>query len=97
LAAVLSGLAAAAILVVILLAPPPAEKLSFHLASPPPAPIVAVRERVRVPHHAVAAPIHRQWMAEEPTVEVALPADALFPPGAVPEGFSFIAQVRFQQ
>ena len=34
--------------------------------------------------------------AQEPVVEVALPADALFPPGAVPQGFSFIAEVRSQ-
>jgi hypothetical protein len=33
-------------------------------------------------------------MAVEPTVEVALPAAALFPPGAVAPGFSFIADVR---
>jgi|SRR5580698_1077945 hypothetical protein len=42
-------------------------------------------------------PIRTQWVAEEQTVQVALPADALFPPGAVPAGFSFIADVHFQQ
>jgi hypothetical protein len=26
-------------------------------------------------------------------VEIAIPADAIFPPGAVPEGFSFAADV----
>jgi hypothetical protein len=57
----------------------------------PPAPIVTVHAR-RAP-----APIRRPWIPNEPMVEVALPADALFPPGAVPEGFSFIADVRFQQ
>jgi hypothetical protein len=40
------------------------------------------------------SPVRSQWIAVEPTVEVALPADALFPPGAVPPGFSFIADVR---
>jgi hypothetical protein len=39
-------------------------------------------------------PIRAQWIAVEPTIKVALPADALFPPGAVPSGFSFIADVR---
>jgi anti-sigma factor RsiW len=39
-------------------------------------------------------PVVQPWIAVEPSVEVALPADALFPPGAVPEGFSFIADVR---
>ncbi len=47
------------------------------------------------PHHPRAPkPIRPQWIAPEPTVEVALPADALFPPGAVPAGFSFIADIR---
>jgi Putative zinc-finger len=55
-----------------------------------PAHIVAMH-----PHHARASkPIRSQWVAPEPTVEVALPADALFPPGAVPAGFSFIADIR---
>jgi hypothetical protein len=91
--------AAAAIVVAVFMAPPPAEKLSFHPPSPPPAPVleVEVRAPVHSRHRALPAPIHRQWIAAEPTIQVALPADALFPPGAVPEGFSFIADVRFQQ
>ena len=58
----------------------------------------SVRQRqwpaVRSPRGSGPAPVHSSWIAEEPTVEVALPADALFPPGAVPQGFSFIADVR---
>ncbi|MGA2878051.1 MAG: zf-HC2 domain-containing protein [Bryobacteraceae bacterium] len=100
-AAAFSGLAAAAAIVaVILLGQPPAEKLSFHPPSPPSpalAPIMAASTRIPVRRHPVAVPLHRQWISEEPVVEVALPADALFPPGAVPKGFSFIADVRFQQ
>jgi hypothetical protein len=97
--------AAVAILALVLLAQQPRlERLSVRLPSPahapamafeksaPPAPAVAVRQQPAAP-----APIHSQWMAEEPVVEVALPADGLFPPGAVPQGFSFIAEVRFQQ
>ena len=54
--------------------------------------MVAVRaQRVQAPK-----PTRTQWIAVEPTVQVALPADALFPPGAVPPGFSFIADVRTQ-
>jgi hypothetical protein len=45
----------------------------------------------RAPH---PRSVPAQWTAFEPTVEVALPADALFPPGAVPAGFSFIADVH---
>jgi hypothetical protein len=29
----------------------------------------------------------------EPAVEIAIPGDAMFPPGAVPEGMNFIADV----
>jgi hypothetical protein len=96
---VLGGIAAAAVLVAILLAQPRAQSLALVPQSPrPPAfalqivetprRIVAVRRRRR------PAPIQSQWIAVEPTIEVALPADALFPPGAVPLGFSFIADVR---
>jgi anti-sigma factor RsiW len=33
------------------------------------------------------------WPASEPAVEIAIPADAIFPPGAVPEGVGFTADV----
>lgn len=33
------------------------------------------------------------WLASEPAVEIAIPAEAIFPPGAVPEGFGFTADV----
>jgi hypothetical protein len=105
---IVGGVAAAlAILALVLIAQQQQtqlEKLSVRLPSPAhapaiafeksasPAPAVAVRPRPTAPE-----PMHSQWMAEEPVVEVALPADALFPPGAVPQGFSFIAEVRFQQ
>ena len=96
---------AAAILALILLAQPRLEQLSVPLPLAPHAPAMAFEKSVASPEPAVAvrpqrearAPIHPRWMAQEPVVEVALPADALFPPGAVPQGFSFIAEVRFQQ
>ena len=94
----LSGVAAAAAMVaVVLLAQPPVEKLSFHPPSPAPAPMMTVRAPAHVRHRTVAASVHRRWFADEPVVEVALPADALFPPGAVPPGFNYIADVHFQQ
>ena len=93
--------AAAAILAAILLAEPRADKLLVHIPPAPPAPAMAF-ERPSTPivitrmrrHAAAPAPIPRQWIAVEPTVEVELPGDGLFPPGAVPQGFSFIADVR---
>jgi hypothetical protein len=33
------------------------------------------------------------WVAEEPAIQIAIPAEAMFPPGAVPEGVSFVADV----
>jgi hypothetical protein len=38
-------------------------------------------------HHAV------NWAAAEPTIEIAIPASAMFAPGAVPEGVSLTAEV----
>jgi hypothetical protein len=33
------------------------------------------------------------WMAEEPAIQIALPAAAMFPPGAVPEGVNFVVDL----
>jgi len=33
------------------------------------------------------------WVAEEPAIQIAIPAEAMFPPGAVPEGVSFVADL----
>jgi anti-sigma factor RsiW len=33
------------------------------------------------------------WAAEEPSLQIAIPAEAMFPPGAVPEGVHFVADV----
>jgi hypothetical protein len=92
--------AAAAILAAILLAHPRAEQLSMHIPPPPEAPAIAFEKPAmkisvaRARRAPAPRPIRTPWIAVEPTVEVALPADALFPPGAVPQGFSFIADVR---
>jgi hypothetical protein len=87
---------AAAAITAILLIQPRAEKLSIPIPSAPHAPAMAF-ERPPVPVVPVLARRNQppsQWFPVEPTVQVALPADALFPPGAVPPGFSFIADVR---
>ena len=34
-----------------------------------------------------------EWLESEPAVEIAIPADAIFPPGAVPENVGFTADV----
>jgi anti-sigma factor RsiW len=56
------------------------------------APVAArvVYRRVAVP------PAQNQetpWRPTEPAVQIVIPADGMFPPGAVPEGFSFVANV----
>jgi hypothetical protein len=33
------------------------------------------------------------WLPAEPAVEIVVPADAVFPPGVVPEGISFVADL----
>jgi anti-sigma factor RsiW len=33
------------------------------------------------------------WAMVEPAIQIAIPADAMFPPGAVPEGVTYIANV----
>ena len=33
------------------------------------------------------------WAMAEPVIQIAIPADAMFPPGAVPEGVAYIASV----
>ena len=33
------------------------------------------------------------WVVEEPAIQIAIPAEAMFPPGAVPEGVNFVADV----
>jgi anti-sigma factor RsiW len=35
------------------------------------------------------------WVPLQPALEVAIPADSMFPPGAVPLGINFIADVNF--
>ena len=34
-----------------------------------------------------------EWAMTEPAIQIAIPADAIFPPGAVPEGVTYIANV----
>jgi len=35
-----------------------------------------------------------EWQAAEAAVQIAIPAEAMFPPGAMPEGLSVIAELR---
>jgi hypothetical protein len=48
------------------------------------------------PLNANAAPTHNQnvdMLPDEPMIQIAFPADEMFPPGAVPEGMHFVADL----
>jgi len=55
-------------------------------------PVPSVARRRAVSHR---APQPAQAMTPEPTVRIAIPADAIYPPGAVPEGMAYFANVSF--
>lgn len=49
-------------------------------------------------HRPTSAPVHVQsanWLPAEPAIQIAIPAESMFPPGAVPEGVNFTADVSF--
>jgi anti-sigma factor RsiW len=71
-----------------------------HVAQPAPAvirPVARIERRKRAEQAKQAAAQgpskETSWLASEPAVEIAIPADAFFPPGAVPEGVGFTADV----
>jgi len=62
--------------------------------SPTPEMVVGANEPAQRRH--VVRPMLREaqnWMPPAPAIRVAIPADAVFPPGAVPEGVNFTADV----
>jgi Putative zinc-finger len=66
------------------------------IARPP----VAVEPAIKplTPVHRAHATAHRKaptanWAMAEPAIQIAIPADAMFPPGAVPEGVNFVANL----
>ncbi len=73
------------------------------VAAAVPAPANAI-QRIHRRAHAVPAPITNTNAApaqnqnaylppNEPTIQIAIPADEIYPPGAVPEGMHFVADV----
>jgi anti-sigma factor RsiW len=96
---VIAGAAAAVVLVLALL---PRPVNSVPLA---PLPIAVGPGIAQVsPPTSVAQVEHRQtntkrkarsatWVMSEPAIQIAIPADAMFPPGAVPEGVNYVASL----
>jgi hypothetical protein len=70
-------------------------------AAPPAVPQAASAiQRVRN-HSAAARAQHAQdaqasanWPPSEPAIQIAIPGEAIFPPGALPEGIDFVADVN---
>ena len=59
-------------------------------SAPEPVRDVATHKRRRVPS---AEPRPHSWQPTETAVEIAIPAEAVLPPGAMPEGMNFIAEL----
>jgi anti-sigma factor RsiW len=56
----------------------------------------APRPVKRVHRRHVIAPMrtpNANWASAEPSIQIAIPVEAMFPPGAVPEGITFIADL----
>ena len=60
----------------------------------PPAPQPAPRKKMHR-RHAVPAVQERavKWRPTETAVQIAIPAEAMFPPGAMPKGLNFVAEL----
>ncbi len=102
-ASVATGFAAAAAMILWML-PQPVEQLPPYSpkAAEPPA-MAFAKQPVSIPapvkkvHHQAIAKRNEippaAWTGLEPSIEIAIPADAIFAPGAVPPGFTFAADL----
>jgi putative zinc finger protein len=100
-----AAVAIAATLVFVLLRPrvePPAIPPSVQVQAPPPtivvekAPAPAPGKVVVHRPRATAASVPRQtanWQPAERAIQISIPAESMFPPGAVPEGVNFVADL----
>jgi hypothetical protein len=73
-------------------ADPPATILA---TAPAPSNPVVLPKAVHRRHIASSRPQtqNANWLPARPVIEIAIPADSMFPPGAVPEGVNFIADL----
>jgi hypothetical protein len=93
---------AAAVLAVVLLWPRGRANMQLEVRRRPEtvAPMAVVKQQstpVAVHHSRVRQRLQKQaatWQPVEPTIQIIIPADALFPPGAFPEGVGFVADLR---
>lgn len=82
---------------------PPPVQVQVQVQAPPPA---VVLENVPAPTPAPGKTMHRprattpgtprqttNWQPTERAIQIAIPAESMFPPGAVPQGVNFIADL----
>jgi anti-sigma factor RsiW len=98
---VLSGAVAAAFLL-FLFRPAPFQPMpvATRVADAAPARVLETAPKAvkvqRVHRRHESAPVDRasaDWAFDEPAMQISIPAEAMFPPGAVPEGITFVADV----
>jgi Putative zinc-finger len=74
----------------------PAGAPTINLDRPPSLPLTAGRTPAVHKHTARRTPAQAARLEPaEPVIRIAIPADSLFPPGALPEGVDFAADVSF--
>lgn len=68
----------------------PGTVVAGTVAETAPRPVKEVHRR-----HAIAAKVipPANWAATEPAIRIEIPVEAMFPPGAVPEGITFVADL----
>jgi len=75
------------------LRPPAADAVRANMLETEPSPVEKVHRR-----H-VSAPVKipsASWGMVEPGIQIAIPVEAMFPPGAVPEGITFVADLSME-
>lgn len=70
--------------------PPVADASPAIVPETAPKPVKTVHRRRGI---APAKTPNANWALPEPVIQIAIPVEAMFPPGAVPEGITFIADV----
>lgn len=100
-APVLSGAVAAAVLL-FMFRPAPVKQMPVvtRVANAAPTRVLRTVPKAaqvqRVPPRHEFAPVkssRAEWASDEPDIQIVIPAEAMFPPGAVPEGITFVADV----
>jgi hypothetical protein len=100
-----AGAAATATIAALLLLflPAPVEELPLHRSAgtPPPAivakaassPVKRLRRGAGSRVQSAAQVQSEKWATGAPAIQISIPADEMFPPGAVPEGVNFVADL----